>query len=318
MPACPRACVPTCLRARVPACLRACVPACLRACVPACLRACVPACLRACVPACPRACVPACLRACVPACPRACILQSLFFSLCLGAWWHGGREESFFNIRRHVNPATTIVQSWLKTDQLANMAAWGFRIIHTNAGGGWYLDSLQSRWEHAYREDPADLVLQVERERMESEGEGGEGGEGGDVWSGDGGSGGAGVRRRVLEWTAGGRGGEEGETRREEEKRRRWEELEDLAERVVVGGEVCAWSERIDPSQLMATVWPRAAAMAERLWSPKAYVDSTRDGPHDRMHMFRCLLVQRGIASAPVDNPFARSEPVLPGSCFKQ
>ncbi|CAI5503571.1 unnamed protein product [Closterium sp. Naga37s-1] len=72
----------------------------------------------------------------------------------------------------------------LKTDQLPNMAAWGFRIVHTNAGGGWYLDSLQSRWEHAYREDPANLVLQVERERMESEEDGG------DVWSGDGGSGG--------------------------------------------------------------------------------------------------------------------------------
>ncbi|CAI7813355.1 unnamed protein product [Closterium sp. NIES-53] len=98
------------------------------------------------------------------------------------------------------------------------------------------------------------------------EGDQGERGLGGNEGKGRDTSAGAGVRRRVLEWTAGGRGGEEGETRREEEKRRRWEELEDLAERVVVGGEVCAWSERIDPSQLMATVWPRAAAMAVFRW----------------------------------------------------
>ncbi|CAI5954199.1 unnamed protein product [Closterium sp. NIES-65] len=59
---------------------------------------------------------------------------------------------------------------------------------------------------------------------------------------------------------------------------------------LVVGGETCMWGERVDPSDLLNTVWPRAAAAAERLWSPRAYVDSHLSQAHTRLHMFRCQL----------------------------
>lgn len=40
-----------------------------------------------------------------------------------------------------------------------------------------------------------------------------------------------------------------------------------VAERVL-GGEAAMWSEHLRPAILDYVVWPRAAAVAERLWSP--------------------------------------------------
>lgn len=86
---------------------------------------------------------------------------------------------------------------------------------------------------------------------------------------------------------------------------------------LILGGEACQWGETVDTSDIMQTVWPRAAAVAERLWSPRSN-NATTTAVHDRLRSFRCLLNQRGVAAAPVDNLFARDAPSGPGSCYRQ
>lgn len=76
------------------------------------------------------------------------------------------------------------------------------------------------------------------------------------------------------------------------------------------------WGETVDASDLFNTVWPRAAAAAERLWSPRAVNDTVTALP--RLEWFRCVLDSRGVQAAPVNNAQARSAPPQPGSCYVQ
>lgn len=92
---------------------------------------------------------------------------------------------------------------------------------------------------------------------------------------------------------------------------------------LLLGGESCMWGETVDPSDLDQTIWPRAAAVAERLWSPKDAIpadaeDEEMKTVESRLQTFRCLLTRRGIAAAPVRNKLGRNPPVNPGSCYAQ
>ncbi|KAI9124381.1 hypothetical protein K1719_004303 [Acacia pycnantha] len=91
-------------------------------------------------------------------------------------------------------------------------------------------------------------------------------------------------------------------------------------QKLVIGGEVCMWGETADASDVQQTIWPRAAAAAERLWS---LTDSGHTGnitltALPRLQHFRCLLNRRGVPAAPVTNSYARTAPLGPGSCYVQ
>ncbi|KAK6232061.1 hypothetical protein SCA6_002134 [Theobroma cacao] len=88
-------------------------------------------------------------------------------------------------------------------------------------------------------------------------------------------------------------------------------------QKLVIGGEVCMWGERIDGSDIEQTIWPRAAAAAERLWTP--YDELAKDPRQvtGRLAHFRCLLNQRGVAAAPLAGQ-GRAAPEGPGSCYVQ
>jgi len=76
------------------------------------------------------------------------------------------------------------------------------------------------------------------------------------------------------------------------------------------------WGETVDASDIFQTVWPRAAAAAERLWSARSVSDTSAALP--RLEHFRCLLNSRGVAAAPTNNKSARTGPPNPGSCYNQ
>jgi hypothetical protein len=133
--------------------------------------------------------------------------------------------------------------------------------------------------------------------------------------------------------------------------------LTDAQAAFVIGGEAAMWGELVDAANLMPKIWPTAAAVAERLWSPaqpraqttssavtaqeeteSQLMDaSTRadtqsgasqqsqfqaelnalptappnprlDEARARLNIFRCRLVARGVAAAPIGPGFCAPE----------
>jgi hexosaminidase len=93
----------------------------------------------------------------------------------------------------------------------------------------------------------------------------------------------------------------------------------------VLGGQGEMWGETVDVSDFEQTVWPRMAAIAERLWSPRAVANTTTARP--RLEQFRCLLNRRGVRASPTtarhpphskDPSNARDPPHGAASCTVQ
>ncbi|KAI5631849.1 glycosyl hydrolase family 20, catalytic domain-containing protein [Phthorimaea operculella] len=69
----------------------------------------------------------------------------------------------------------------------------------------------------------------------------------------------------------------------------------------VYGGEACMWGEVIDETNMHSRVWPRACAVAERLWSGPP-VDTSEESLR-RIEEHTCRMKRRGVPAAPPTGP---------------
>ncbi|MBN3307850.1 HEXA hexosaminidase, partial [Amia calva] len=77
--------------------------------------------------------------------------------------------------------------------------------------------------------------------------------------------------------------------------------------KLVMGGEACMWGEYVDATNLTPRLWPRACAVAERLWSDEEQTPSAGQA-YPRLTEFRCRLLRRGIQAQPLFTGYCAHE----------
>jgi hexosaminidase len=77
---------------------------------------------------------------------------------------------------------------------------------------------------------------------------------------------------------------------------------------LMIGGHASMWGEHVDASNFMSRVWPRASAVAERLWTGNVEDVGANNTIFERIHKFRCRMVQQGVAAGPTGPGFCPHE----------
>ena len=70
---------------------------------------------------------------------------------------------------------------------------------------------------------------------------------------------------------------------------------------LVIGGEAAMWGEFSNSINLTPRLWPRASAVAERLWSSGQVTDVAEAA--GRLEELECRMLQRGFPVAPGNGP---------------
>ncbi|KAH7661818.1 hexosaminidase protein [Dioscorea alata] len=89
------------------------------------------------------------------------------------------------------------------------------------------------------------------------------------------------------------------------------EGLKEKEKGLVIGGEVALWSEQADGTVLDGRVWPRAAALAEAMWSGNRDENGRRRTAMatDRLMDWRHRMVGRGVRAEPIQPLWCRRNP---------
>lgn len=71
--------------------------------------------------------------------------------------------------------------------------------------------------------------------------------------------------------------------------------------KLVIGGEACMWGEVVDVNNVLARVWPRACAAAEKLWSNNDDLNISEAARRLEEHV--CRMNRRKIPAQPPNGP---------------